>query len=118
MRAYLPTVRREAPRLGGTLLPSTFVVRAGTGREDLVSDPVQSTMQDAQLTITSMLRHGERVYADSVVRTFEGDSVREATYAQVAERAARLAGALTTLGVQPGERVGTFLWNTQEHLES
>ncbi len=83
-----------------------------------MSDPVQSTMQDAQLTITSMLRHGERVYADSVVRTFEGDSVREATYAQVGERAARLAGALTALGVQPGERVGTFLWNTQEHLEA
>ncbi len=83
-----------------------------------MSDPVQSTMQDAQLTITSMLRHGARVYAESVVRTFEGDSVRAATYAQVAERAARLAGALTGLGVAQGERVGTFLWNTQEHLEA
>ena len=36
----------------------------------------------------------------------------------MAERAARLAGALAGLGVQQGERVGTFLWNTQEHLEA
>ena len=81
-------------------------------------DPVVSTMQDAQLTITALLRHGQTVYADSVVRTFDGDSVREATYAQIGERAARLAGALAGLGVQQGDRVGTFLWNTQEHLEA
>ena len=83
-----------------------------------VGGPVVSTMQDAQLTITSLLRHGQSVYADSVVRTFEGDHVREATYAEVGGRAARLAGALAGLGVQQGDRVGTFLWNTQEHLEA
>jgi len=80
--------------------------------------PVSSTMPDAPLTITSMLRHGAQVFAGSVVRTVEDGTVREATYAQVAERAARLAGALTALGVEPGDRVGTFLWNTQEHLEA
>ena len=83
-----------------------------------MSDPVVSTMQDAQLTITSLLRHGSTVYADSTVRTFEGDSVREATYAEVGARASRLAGALAGLGIGPGDRVGTFLWNTQEHLEA
>ena len=83
-----------------------------------MSDPVVSTMQDAQLTIRSLLEHGARVYAGSVVRTFEGDHVREATYAEVAERSARLAGALAALGIGQGDRVGTFLWNTQEHLEA
>jgi fatty-acyl-CoA synthase len=83
-----------------------------------MSDPVVSTMQDAQLTITNLLRHGQAVYAGSVVRTFDGDRVREATYAEVGERAARLAGALAGLGVQQGDRVGTFMWNTQEHLEA
>ncbi len=57
-----------------------------------VRTPVVSTMQDAQLTIGSLLRHGQAVYADSRVRTFDGDRVREATYAEVGERAARLAG--------------------------
>ena len=83
-----------------------------------MTDPVVSTMQDAQLTISSLLRHGETVFAQSRVRTFEGDAVREATYAEVAGRAARLAGALSRLGVEQGDRVGTFLWNTQEHLEA
>ncbi len=83
-----------------------------------MSDPVQSTMQDAPLTVTAMLRHGLRVHAGSVVRTVEQDGVREATYAEVAERAARLAGALARLGVGRGDRVSTFLWNTQEHLEA
>ncbi len=81
-------------------------------------EPVVSTMQDTQLTITSMLRHGQSVFADSLVRTFEPDGVRTASYAEIAERAARLAGALGRLGIGEGDRVGTFLWNTQEHLEA
>ena len=83
-----------------------------------MSNPVRSTMQDAPLTVAMLLRHGARVYADSVVRTVEEHGVREATYAEVAARSARLAGALEGLGVQVGDRVGTFLWNTQEHLEA
>ena len=83
-----------------------------------MSDPVQSTMQDSPLTITAMLRHGASVYADSRVLTFEGDGVRQASYAEVAERAQRLAAGLAALGVGSGDRVGTFLWNTQEHLEA
>ncbi len=83
-----------------------------------MSQPVRSTMQDAPLTVGALLRHGAQVYASSVVRTVEADGVREATYAEVAARAGRLAGALEGLGVQAGDRVGTFLWNTQEHLEA
>ena len=83
-----------------------------------MSDPVQSTMQDTPLTITAILEHGARVHAESRVLTFDGAGVREGTYAEVAERAARLAAGLAALGVQPGDRVGTFLWNTQEHLEA
>jgi fatty-acyl-CoA synthase len=82
-----------------------------------VTDRVVSTMQEHPLTLTDLMRHGATVYADSVVTTWEGDSTRSATYAEVAARAARLAGALASLGVGEGDRVGTFLWNTQEHLE-
>jgi fatty-acyl-CoA synthase len=77
-----------------------------------------STMQDFPLTITAILRHGRSVFGGSEVVTFEGESCRRASFAQVADRADRLASALRRLGVRESDRVGTFAWNTQEHLEA
>jgi fatty-acyl-CoA synthase len=79
---------------------------------------MQGTMQDFPLTIRSILDHGRRIYADSEVATFTGDGVERASFARVAARAARLAHALQRLGVRPGDRVGTFCWNSQHHLEA
>jgi fatty-acyl-CoA synthase len=79
---------------------------------------MQSTMQDGDLTITDILRRGAQVYPESQVVSFEGEDSRRGTFAQVAERAARLAGALKRLGIQSGDRVGTLSWNHQEHLEA
>src|SRR5438132_8999526 len=76
---------------------------------------MQSTMQDFPLTIEMIFRHGRKVYGDSEVVTWEGESARRATFAQVADRAEKLAAALKRLGVELGDRVGTFCWNTQEH---
>ena len=75
-------------------------------------------MQDAQLLLSSLHEHGRQDYASSRVITYEGAGHREATYGEVGARAVRLAGALAGLGVGRGDRVGTFLWNTQEHLEA
>ncbi len=77
-----------------------------------------STMQDRPLTISSLLVHGARVHARSQVVTCMGDTSRCADFAAVATRAERLAAALTRLGVRRGDRVGTFCWNSQEHLEA
>ncbi len=74
-------------------------------------------MQDFPLTIGMILRHGQAVYGDSEVVTFEGDGSRRATFAEIAPRAGQLAGALRRLGIEAGDRVGTFQWNNQEHLE-
>jgi fatty-acyl-CoA synthase len=79
---------------------------------------MNSTMQDCPLTLTSLFRHGAAVYGASEVITDGPTGVRIATFAAVAERAARLASALQRLGVRPGDRVATFAWNTQEHLEA
>src|SRR5205823_1339363 len=65
-----------------------------------------------------IVRHGRNVYADSEVATFEGDRTRRATYAETAARAEKLAAALKRLGIGEGDRVGTFCWNHQEHLEA
>src|ERR1700694_3603748 len=79
---------------------------------------LESTMQDFPLTITSILRHGAAVHGDSEVVTFEGDGSRRASVGEGASRMARLAHGLQDLGIEAGDRVGTFGWNTQEHLEA
>ena len=77
-----------------------------------------STMQDFDLTITALLRYGLATHHDSQVVTYEGDRTRRASFRQVGDRAALLASALRGLGVEAGDRVGTFMWNTQEHVEA
>jgi len=79
---------------------------------------MQSTMQDRPLTINQIFDHGRRVHSDSEIVTAMGDSTRRATYAQAGDRAELLAAALERLGIKQGDRVGTFLWNSQEHLEA
>lgn len=75
-------------------------------------------MQDYPLTINFLFQHSRRVHPDSEVITFMGETSRRASYKKVANRAQRLAAALKRLGIREGDRVGTFCWNTQEHLEA
>jgi len=75
-------------------------------------------MQDGPLLISGILRHGQHVYGDSTVVTVGADGYTTATFADVAARAERLAKALARLGVGPGDRVATFCWNNQTHLEA
>ena len=80
---------------------------------------VTSTMMDDyQLTLTPIFKFGRQVHANRKIITFTGDGYTEATFAEVADRADQLAAALTRLGVQQGDRVGTFLWNNQTHMEA
>jgi fatty-acyl-CoA synthase len=70
------------------------------------------------LTLQLVLERMRRLYAGSeVVGVREGGRTR-ASYAELADRADRLCGALEGLGVKPGDRVATFAWNTQAHLEA
>ena len=75
-------------------------------------------MDDLPLTVTQLFRHGSRVHAEREVVTWLGDASRRVTFAETADRTQRLAAGLASLGVQPGDVVGTFMWNNQEHVEA
>jgi fatty-acyl-CoA synthase len=75
-------------------------------------------MMDIPLTVGMILRHGVTVHGDGEVVTWTGDGARRASYSQLGRRAAQLAGALRELGVTGDQRVATFQWNNQEHLEA
>jgi fatty-acyl-CoA synthase len=79
---------------------------------------MRSTMMDVPLSVTAIMRHGTTAYGDSEVVTLTSDGVRRRSYAEVGARAARLANALRSLGVDGDQRVATLMWNNAEHLEA
>ncbi len=77
-----------------------------------------STMQERPLTVASILTYGVTTYPDSKVFTYRDGLVQERTYREIGLRAAQLAHGLESLGIGPGDRVGTFCFNHAEHLEA
>ncbi len=79
---------------------------------------MDSTMQDAPLLIRDIVRHGEWLYGHKKVFTVTPNGVEEENFFQISKRAEQLAAALAKLGVRRGDRVATFMWNNQAHLEA
>ena len=79
---------------------------------------MKSTMMDLPLSTQMILRHGARIHGDSRVGTFDGSAFHFSSFTQVAARATALASALAALGIQRGERVASYCWNHQAHLEA
>jgi fatty-acyl-CoA synthase len=84
-----------------------------------MSAPLQGLMQDDfPLTLQHIRRRMTTCSPDAQVMTLEQPGVvQRATFAEASERIDRLARALARLGVEPGERIGTFAWNNQRHFE-
>jgi fatty-acyl-CoA synthase len=78
---------------------------------------VRSTMQEVPLLISQLLEYGTTVYPGSEVVTWEAGGARRSSYLDLGRDCRRLANALRSLGIDADQRVGTFMWNNEEHLE-
>jgi fatty-acyl-CoA synthase len=75
-------------------------------------------MMNQPLMISSLIRHADKNHGDTeiVSRTVEGP-IHRYTYRAAHVRSRRLARALSRLGVQAGDRVGTLAWNGYRHFQ-
>jgi fatty-acyl-CoA synthase len=77
-------------------------------------------MMDFPLTTQHFLWRMSNVHPHARVTSIvdENGDAQESTLAAIAERSHRLAASLTRLGIKPGDRVGTFAFNSAAHMET
>src|SRR3954468_11109701 len=73
---------------------------------------------DHPLTLQLVLERMRGMNGDAEVVTLTEDGTTRASYAEVGDRVDRLCRGLRELGVGEGDRVATFAWNSQHHLEA
>jgi fatty-acyl-CoA synthase len=75
-------------------------------------------MMDSQLTITSIMKHAERLYGDGEIVSVTADNPHHRyTYKDAFSRARQLANALNKHGLSQGDRIATLAWNDYRHFE-
>ncbi len=81
-----------------------------------------SRMMQGSLLISTLIEHAAQNHANTeiVSRTVEGGAaftLHRTNYGKTCKRAKQLANALTRLGVNTGDRIGTLAWNGYRHFE-
>ncbi|PSP42059.1 fatty-acid--CoA ligase [Halobacteriales archaeon QH_6_64_20] len=69
-------------------------------------------------TLRPFLWRAARMFADTEIVSRTHAGVSRYDYATYEDRTARLANALDSIGIERGERVGTFCWNHHRHFET
>ena len=74
-------------------------------------------MMDYPLLLKSPLYRAVTIFPDKEIVSRDYSGLFRYTYRDLYTRVCRLANALNSLGVQPGDRVASFAWNHHRHLE-
>src|SRR5439155_2254719 len=80
---------------------------------------VRGTMMNFPLTLPALLERAGKLFPEVEILSRRPDrSVVRTNYGTFYKRARRLASALTKLGLQPGDRVASMMWNHAGHLDA
>jgi fatty-acyl-CoA synthase len=80
---------------------------------------MRGTMMDFPLTLPTILERAGKIFPRVEIVSRKPDkSIVRSCYGEFYRRARRLATALTKLGLQPGDRVASMMWNHSGHLEA
>ena len=80
---------------------------------------MQGLMMNVPLTITSIVKHAERVHGSKEIVSVTRDNPRHRyTYKDSFARSRQLANALAGWNLQLGDRIATLAWNDYRHFET
>ena len=80
---------------------------------------MRGTMMDFPLTLPTILERSGKIFSRIEIVSRKPDkSITRTCYGDFYRRARRLAAALTKLGLRPGDRVASMMWNHSGHLEA
>ncbi len=77
---------------------------------------MRGLMQDYALTLPTVFDRFERLYGDKQLVWGTATERKRTSIAEWTDRTRRFGGVLDALGVPADARVGTFAWNTADHL--
>ena len=69
-----------------------------------------------QLNLRKLYERGCRVQPNNEIVTKINSGYHRTTYKQLQLDATKLASCLHSLGIQIGDRIGSFMWNNTRHL--
>ncbi|HEY5317115.1 MAG TPA: long-chain fatty acid--CoA ligase, partial [Solirubrobacteraceae bacterium] len=81
------------------------------------STALDGLMMRTPLLVRSIAERAGQLFAEREVVSVTATGIERTNWSEVVQRARRLASALHELGIRPGDRVGTFGWNSRRHLE-
>ena len=92
----------------------------GFGQLGLRQDTsMRGTMMDFPLTLPVLLERAGKLFPRVEIVSRKPDrSILRTSYGEFYHRARKLAAALTKLGLRPGDRVASMMWNHSGHLET
>ena len=80
---------------------------------------MRGTMMNFPLTLPTILERSGKIFPRVEIVSRKPDkSIARTCYGQFYSRARQLASALTKLGLKPGDRVASMMWNHASHLEA
>jgi fatty-acyl-CoA synthase len=80
---------------------------------------MRGTMMDFPLTLPTILERAGKIFSRVEIVSRKPDkSIARSCYGEFYRRARLLSEALTKLGMQPGDRVASMMWNHSGHLEA
>jgi 3-(methylthio)propionyl---CoA ligase len=75
-------------------------------------------MMDSQLTITTIMKHADRIHGDQEIVSVTLDNPNHRyTYRDAFRRVRQLGNALNNVGFEMSDRIATLAWNDYRHFE-